>query len=129
MAIKLYHFTAEHLVPGIISKGLTLGSIPISIDPPCLMPGYQWLTVSKKWNQSWCEHSNLPYRRNAVRLTIKIPNHKKNNLFRWLKICDQFDSSEILNAFGDPQNWRVYRGNIDPLWIVRLNRNPIPWKR
>lgn len=111
-------------------KGLTMGCIPIAVDPPKLMHGFRWLTKNKKWEQAWCDPriSSLPYRRNAYRLTIKIPKRFKHKVINWLSLCktDKIPklTSDALNAFGDPDNWRLYQGDIDPRWIIEVKRNP-----
>jgi hypothetical protein len=123
--MKYYHFTAKHLLNRIRREGLTLGQVLISVDPIKLIPGYQHLTTNKDFNQSWQDqrYSSLPYNRNDVRLTIKIPFKHCRNVLNWLDFSKNFPTSEILNSHGDPYNWRVYRGSIPKEWISKVEWN------
>ena len=132
--MKLYHFTPTHLLDDIKIMGLTRGMIPIlksgrngdRKEDFKVIPGYQNLTVNKAFNQSWEEQSSLPYRRNAVRITVKIPKNYRCNLFYWLRFCDavNLNSARVLNSYGDPENWYVYRGKIPPKWFRAIDFRP-----
>ena len=127
--MKLYHFTSRHHIEGCKKEGLRLGMIPVAINPPRLIPGFQWLTKRKRFSQSWCdpEYSSLPYSRNEYRITIKIPRAHRKNLARWL---DYFErklkdtEAKVLNEFGDPWNWYLFKGIVAPEWFKKINRNP-----
>lgn len=124
--MKLYHFTADWMLESIKKEGLTKGCIPVSINPLKINPGFQWLTLNKDFNQSWCEYSTLPYNRNDWRLTIKIPSSKSCNILPWLKFGEKLAGSEMfktLTEFGDPENWIVYAGSIKPKWIKKVKIN------
>lgn len=120
--------------------GLTRGMIPVlkagrngdRKEDFSVLPGYQHLTANKSFAQSWEEHSHLPYRRNAVRLTVKIPKAHRTNLFYWLRFCEavNLNSARVLNSYGDPENWFVYRGRIPPAWFRAIDFQPeaIPGK-
>lgn len=126
--MKLYHFTSRHHIQGCINQGLFKGMIPISIDPPKLIPGFQWLTKNKSFDQSWCDpkYSSLPYARNEYRITIKIPRAQKKNLIRWPDYFEQKlveTGASILNEFGDPENWYLFKGIVDSKWFKKIHKN------
>jgi len=107
--MKLFHFTATHLLNKITQQGLTLGCIPQTVKPTRLIQGYQWLTRNSSFKQSWCAYGfgTLPYYRNSFRITIEIPRKHKKNLYKWIEWGKQFESYEGLSSLGDPENWYV----------------------
>ncbi len=119
-----HHFTAAHFLPEIRRRGLTKGAIPWNYDRngrPTMQRGYQWLTTNPDFNQPWCLLGDLPYARNAVRLTIAIPATHQPKLAKWLELCARYrpHCADDVNAVGgDVENWRVYHGRIPPGWIV-----------
>ncbi len=126
--MKLYHFTSRHHIRGCIAHGLLKGHIPISIDPVKLIPGFQWLTKNKSFDQSWCDPdcSTLPYQRNEYRITIKIPRAHRKNLIRWLDYFEQKlkgTKASVLNDFGDPENWYLFKGTVDSKWFGKVHKN------
>ena len=126
--MRLYHFCPEWMLEDILRQGLTLGSL-VAQGPNAeimLVPGYQWLTKNREWNQSWCEFSSRPYKRNEIRLAIKIPFMRCKQAIPWLRFCakNPNPSWRNLNAYGDPDNWYVYHGNIPPNWIEKVYYNP-----
>jgi len=125
--MKLYHFTAQHLLNDCLRDGLALGCIPLSVEPPKVIPGFQWLTKNGRFDQSWCRHSTLPYRRNDFRIVVRIPKCQKRNLIHWLLYCEmkKIASAKDLNAFGDPENWYLFRGIVRPEWFKKVSRNPL----
>jgi hypothetical protein len=123
----LYHFTAKHLLPRILTEGITKGKIPMFANETTLiglLDGYQWLTTSPAWTQEWChpKYSSLPYDRSAVRLTVKVPDEDKLYSFEYfMKSQPLLQMSEkILGAFGDPENWRIYDGAIPVSGIQKI---------
>lgn len=126
--MKLYHFCSRHHLEGIKTDGLTLGIIPLSIDPPLLAKGFQWITSNPDFDQSWCKYSTLPYRRNEWRITVKIPKSHAGKKYRWLPLSNElakhFPNIRILNLYGDPKNWFVFEGTIKPSWFRKIDANP-----
>jgi hypothetical protein len=127
--IRLYHFCPRWMLNDILKQGLTLGKIPYwseIMGSVQFVRGYQWLTKNSDWKQSWCEHSTLPYRRDEVRLTVELPQYPTGRILPWLEYClvhpDQLQKD--LNAYGDPWNWVLFRGNIEPGWIEKHELNP-----
>jgi len=118
----LYHFTSRYHIEGCLKQGLRIGAIPISIDPPKLCMGYQWLTKSGAFNQEWCRYSSLPYKRNDYRIKIKI---KKpcNKLVRWLPFCEKYEFNQVLNSHGDPHNWYLWKGFLSPKMFKKVTEN------
>lgn len=115
--MQLYHFTALHLLPNILNQGITLGMVPVNYKPQ-FITGYQWLTVNPDFQQSWNGQINVKYDRAAVRLTIEIPSIWQNKVQNWLQVCRKLsDVHDDLNCFGDPENWRLFKGVIRPAWI------------
>ncbi len=126
--MKLYHFCPKWMMEGILREGLTLGKIVLrGLPDPLFAEGYQWLTKNPDFNQSWCEYSTLPYRRNEVRLTVKIPFTRARQAIRWLLFCkvnpEHKEMWDTLNCYGDPENWFVYHGRIPPEWIKKVKMN------
>ncbi len=125
--MKLYHFCPAHLLPSIKREGITKGSIPLIIKGKVtLLPDSQWLTINNSFDQEWEGYSSLPYRRNAYRITIKIPK-TADDLIRWAVICQHLifkETAEILNEFGDPENWYLYKGRIKPGLFREIVKNP-----
>jgi len=115
--MKLYHFCPKHLIDDIKRQGLTLGVLPFVFNNRCILSGgIQWLTKNPSFEQSWEMDSTLKYRRNDFRLTIKISNDD-GNLFQWIEFCKipmMKETADILNACGDPENWFIYIGRINP---------------
>lgn len=124
--MKLYHFTSKHHIDGCIREGLTMGAVPISINPPLLIDGFQWLTRNKSPEQSWCaERILVPYRRDEFRITLKIPKgERKENLIPWLDFCKEYRMplAKDLNGLGDPENWYLFRGRVSPGWFRGVER-------
>lgn len=122
--MSLYHFTARRFVPAIMRDGLTLGSIPLSIAPPRLLYGYQWLTLNPDASaQEWAEGTGrLPYSRTEARLKIKIPKPHRFLLMPWSDVRHLTPLADGLSAFGDPWNWLVFKGRIPPAWIRDVSR-------
>ena len=122
--MKLYHFTSANHVQGCLRDGITLGMIPVLQDGKIgVIPGWQWLTVNPSFQQVWAntEFTILPYDRTAFRLTVIIPKTAQKQLFRWLDICNKFPIDRHLNAYGDPENWYVFRGRIKAGWIRKVD--------
>ena len=132
--MKLYHFTSKHHIYRCLDQGLTMGTIPISIDPPEFIYAYQWMTKNKSFHQSWCDnpYSKLPYKRNDFRITIKFPRLeiKRRRLMNWLWFCKNSpdpkirSAAGILNMFGDPENWYVYHGIVRKEWFIKVSKRP-----
>jgi len=116
-----------------------MGIIPVSIDPTEVIHGYQWLTKNKSFDQFWCDnpYSKLPYKRNDFRITIKIPKSevKRKRLMNWLWFCKNSPYSkircagEILNSFGDPENWYIYHGIVLKEWFIKVSKRPELFKK
>lgn len=128
MPKTVYHFCPKWMLESILQHGLTRGSILCTAPggKVGLHHGYQWLTTNPNWDQTWCEQSSPPYKRNECRLTISIPDGDEA-LQSWLYrycIAHPDPAQHILNSYGDPQNWMVYAGSIDPEWIVKIEENP-----
>lgn len=116
--MKLYHFCSKHHIKSILRDGLTLGCVPISLEPVKVAPGFQWLTKNKKFKQSWCQYTRLPYNRNDFRITVSIPKSNYEHLIPWIRLLKKlvmdYPELNVLNEFGDPWNWYVYKGTILP---------------
>ena len=117
----LYHFTSPHHVEGCLREGLRLGHIPADVarGRRGLIPGYQWLTTNPEFAQSWCEYSSLPYDRAAYRITVDVPKEAEADALVWTEVCQRLAPKgwRILNEFGDPDNWRLFRGIVRPEWM------------
>lgn len=129
MSLLLYHFTAAHCIPKIRQRGLTKGALPWNLDKqgnPEMRRGFQWLTTNPDFAQPWCVLGNLPFPRNAYRITVLIPSHRQSRVFTWSELCRrcQPDCAEEINRNGgDIENWRVFAGPIPPTWFLEIARN------
>jgi hypothetical protein len=129
--MKLYHFTAAHLIDRIKKEGITLGGIPLSLPPhPRVEWGYQWLTSNPDFKQAWCdpEYKTLPYNRNDYRITVSIPKTSHDTLIRWIPLWERLQKYipiiKHLNDYGDPENWYVFYGRIPMGWFREITINP-----
>ena len=129
--MKLYHFCSKKHINSIQSEGLTRGTIPLfdeNSQPVSLIKGFQWLTSNPAWHQEWDSESHLPYARNDYRITVAIPKSHRPKLAKWDAIESGAEelqrSQEILNSFGDPENWYVYAGRIKPGWFRGIDPHP-----
>lgn len=124
--MKLYHFCSEQHLEEIKKDGLTLGRLPIIVNNQIgLVKDFQWLTSNADFEQSWEKHSTLPYRRNAFRITVKIPKGDKN-LLKWDVICKApqlLDTAKVLNSHGDFWNWYVYKGKVKKNYFREIVKN------
>ena len=121
--MKLYHFTAKHLLDSILKEGLTKGAIPL-ITPSGLRLAtpVQWPTTNKDFDQVWNTKLIIKYDRNDVRLTVKIPNTELGrNLIKWtdfIVIPEMQATAQSLNdKEGDFNNWYIYAGIVKKHWI------------
>ena len=124
--MKLYHFTAKHLLDSILKEGLTKGAIPL-ITPQGLRLAtpVQWLTTNKGFDQIWNTKLIIKYDRNDVRLTVKIPNTELGrNLIKWtdfIAIPEMQATAQNLNdKEGDFNNWYIYAGVVKKHWIRNI---------
>lgn len=91
------------------------------------LPGFQWLTCDAKWEQPFCFLGNLPYPKNAYRITVTIPEAVWRRLHEWKELCARCrpDSEPFINQKSvDWENWWVFYGPIFPAWILEIERNP-----
>jgi hypothetical protein len=137
----LHHFAPQHAIEGIRARGLIKGAMPWNLDkhgnptmtthhsgnPKIKGPGYQWLTVNGSWDQSWAFLGNLPYPKNAYRITVLIPEKAALRfLHHWKALCDRGrpDCAPFINTKGvDWTNWFVFYGPIPPTWFLEVQRN------
>ena len=120
-----YHFTAKRFLESIITEGITKGLMVISMSPPRFLQNKQWITVNPDFDQSWAVGTGfLPYKRNEVRITIKIPLEKMENCKPWsqMKFLTPLVAND-LSCMGDPENWWIYQGEIKPKWITEVVYN------
>ena len=125
--MKFYHFTSKHHVDGCKTTGIIMGMLPLSIEPPKLKNGYQWLTTNPDFDQSWDRAKNLPYDRTEYRLTIEIPDKHKTKILKFTtdikKILPKFIYG-AMSGYGEPGNWYVFHGLIPSKWIKKVERKP-----
>lgn len=132
----VYHFTSTTLIPRVSREGLTKGALPWNMQhdgTPEMRRGFQWLTTDPEWfNQGWCLMGNLPFSRNAYRITIDIPLPWERRVFKWSEMVRrcQPDSAEVLDKVGgDTSKWMVFAGRIPPQWFIAIARNPFDTMR
>ena len=121
--MRLYHFTAAHLLKRIKKEGLTMGAIPLSLNPVRIKSGYRWLTTNREFEQSWNTMTMLKYDRAAYRITIDIPEDDRR-LMKWT-LAGPVIAPEVydtLSRYGDPDAWYLYEGNIPTRWFGEIVR-------
>jgi hypothetical protein len=118
----LYHFTAARLIESIKREGITKGAVlkGFKNDKPEFLLGYLWMTINPAFSdQEWCKNRvMIPYDRAAYRITVDVPHYSESRVINWIEFCNQGrvsrDVAELLNAYGDPENYRLFRGYIPP---------------
>jgi len=124
--MKLYHFTAKHLLDSILKEGLTKGAIPLITHQGLRLANpVQWLTTNKDFDQVWNTKLIIKYDRNDVRLTVKLPNTELGrNLIKWtdfIAIPEMQATAQSLNdKEGDFNNWYIYAGVVKKHWIRNI---------
>ena len=127
--MKLYHFTAKHLLDSILKEGLTKGAIPLMTPKGMqLATPVQWLTTNKDFEQVWNTKLIIKYDRNDVRLTVKIPNTELGkNLIKWTDFASlpemQATAQSLNDKEGDFNNWYIYAGIVKKHWIRKYHYN------
>lgn len=133
MQRTLYHFTAGHLLPAIMQRGLTKGVLPWSMDKlerVGMRAGWQWLTESNAWEQEWARptpFTKLPFRRDEVRITVRFPDQIPGQLVSWREVDRRCrpDSADFINTFADANKWWLYHGAIPPTWFQAVESTPV----
>ena len=121
----LYHFTAKHLARKIKKEGLTLGGLPLSLNPPRIEWGWIWLTSKSGFDQECLEGTGrLPYKRNEVRITVKFPDLALGCLYKFDEHKNLTPLYEDMTMFGDPENWWLYKGKIPKGWLKKFDNKP-----
>ncbi len=125
--MKLYHFTAEHLVDHILKQGITRGVFPVLDENgrlqffinPC-----QWLTDDPNWDtQSWATREKIGYDRTAVRLTVVIPKEHRHLLVRAYDYlsCLPKHLHRIVTDWPGSEHWYMFLDKIPPGWIRKVD--------
>jgi hypothetical protein len=129
MSLVLYHYTSSHSIAKVRAQGLTKGVLPWNLDKdgnPTFRKGFQWLTTNPNFGQAWCLLGNLPFSRNAYRITVLVPANAEQHVLSWPELCRRCkpDCAEELNRTGgDVDNWRLFHGSIPPKWFLEVARN------
>lgn len=122
--MALYHFTSPKHIHAVLDEGLTKGHVPAQLDPPKLIPGWQWLTTEPSFDQSWNTMTNLDYDRTAYRIKIVLPFVAKSKTYAWTSVADRLvceRAKKSLNAEGDPENWVLFKGVVRPQSFVEVD--------
>lgn len=125
--MRLYHFTARRFVDAILRDGICRGGVLVSVNPVRIDTAYRWLTTNPDWlAQEWAEGTGrLPYKRDEARLAVDVPDHAAGNVLTWCvsgPIISRY--YRLLSGYGDPENWRLYFGNVPSKWITEVEYNP-----
>lgn len=98
---------------------------PIAVKQlPKLFPGFQWLTTSGDWGQPFCLLGELPFAKNAQRITLLLP---ANRVVSWRSVCERAkppSAEEINTPAVDWENWWIHEGPISPSHFLEVARNP-----
>lgn len=133
----LYHFTAARLVERIKREGITLGGVlDIVKGQTVIRRGHLWLTVNANfYDQEWNSMETILYDRAEFRITVEVPTAEAHKVINWVEFCNNGgvhkEVSRTLNALGDPENWRLFKGAIPPAWFTAIDRKllAIPHKQ
>lgn len=128
--MKLYHFTAAHLVSSIQRNGLTMGQLPIldkdgnlvSVISPC-----QWLTSDGDWDkQSWATKNLINYDRTAYRLLFSIPKAHRKQLFKAHDFLPNLPTptQRLITDWEGSEHWYLFFGKIPRGWIREVQQRP-----
>ena len=127
--MKLYHFTATHLVESVLATGLILGAIPSRHHSKVrLVPGFQWLTSESRFDlQRWATRHFTRADRTAYRLEVRIPAGERLALHRWVDVAQTLagDFSHDLAEVGGAVDWWVFKGSIEPQWIAHVDAKAV----
>lgn len=129
MTRPFYHFTSAHAVEKIRSQGLTRGILPWNLDArgrPTFRKPFQWLTTNPSFSQRWCLLGELPFSRNAYRITVAVPATQIEHLIAWpelVRACNPDSAEELNRNGGDTENWRLFAGSIPPAWFIAIEPN------
>jgi len=135
---RLYHYTALHHADEIRASGaIARGGIPIpDADGETLVgvaPGWQWLTTSDDWRQSWATRQTIRCDRTECRLVVSIPLLELERLQRWDTVAPLFgyttETQLRLGRLGGgsdatSSSWYVFKGRIPYAWVVGVERRP-----
>lgn len=124
---ELWHFTAPHLLEGILKDGIALGVTPVKENGKLRFLGaQQWLTSNMFFDQEWCANSTLPYDRTAIRLQVKIPEDRRSSLldYKGWRALLRGRMLPDFTACKSAKSWFVFQGIIEPEWIVDIKRKP-----
>jgi len=124
--MKLYHFTADLFLRGIIRDGITNGVTPLIFNGQLvLVKKTQWLTKNPSFIQPWHDPdlTKLAYDRRVNRLTVKIPTKSQLYLWDWKTIEKKFKRYFIrgFDFHEDRINWFIFNGRIKPSWIREID--------
>ena len=118
----LYHFTSKHHIEGCKRQGIKLGVLPdFKNGKVVLVKGFQWLTTNPNFSQEWNTQQEIKYDRTEYRITIQIPRIYKHKILNWLELSKNNKVAKYLNAFGDRENWRIFKGIIRPTWFEAID--------
>ena len=132
--MKLYHFTAKHLLSGIMDHGIRFGKIPVirgaegKFSFQGFIKDYRWLTTNPDFDQPWANQEHLKYQRDDYRLQVLIKQRDKNKLIKWTEFAKKnaHRIPEATHEFfrlqgADPENWYLFKGVIRPNAIIEIN--------
>lgn len=124
--MTLYHFTARRFVDAILREGITRGFVLINFSGLRFTAEYRWLTTNPSFVQAWADGTGrLPYNRNEVRLTVEVPPEHERLVHKWSALGPILsDEYRALSMLGDPENWRLFKGSVPPMWITATDENP-----
>jgi hypothetical protein len=123
-----YHYTAQHLIPGIQRYGLIRGKTPFKRDDGSLslLTNTQWLTTDGDPAHQYflAPTERIPYSRRAYRLRINIPKTLIDQVYPFADLIAALGDRR-LQGFDDrpdiTENWYCFIGVIPPRWIERYS--------
>lgn len=142
--MTLYHFCSERSIRGIMTDGITRGTVPgyMLVSAPhgkktgitCVTKGWQWLTTDGEPNgQSWATSKLIKENRLEYRLTIEIPEKELDSLYDKEKLLTVFPNhGPLFDEWEGSKNWRIYRGSIPKYWIKKAehwNSETLEWEK
>lgn len=129
--VKLWHYTARHHLeggtahggPGILNVGILGNGHPL-----VKLPSLVWLTDDGRWTQEWATMVGTDCDRSETRVEVVIPKAHRGSIHRWTTVGPLVTPPDFLadlNAYGLPESWWIYSGNIPRAWLRRVEHRPL----
>jgi hypothetical protein len=125
--MKLYHWTAAHLIEGIKRDGLTRGRTPFfneETNELDFLEGHIWLTSDGNYeSQKWAIPVSINYSRRAWRIEVNIPGHRLGSVWSMKRVCEMLGDGKLPGFDDHPEMtdyWYVHMGAIPRQYFKQI---------